>query len=486
MIEKYYHGVRVQEETELVELVTGKAGLQVVIGTAPINLAENPLAVVNIPVVCQSMQEAKSKLGYSNDFASYTLCQSMFASFNTFSVAPVVFINVLDPARHVRENEEKEYAVLNRQVRPEDLGILMHSIVVKHDTQVLTKNEDFLISFEESGKIIITLISDKTADATVLKVSSKSIDPSAVTDADIIGGYNAETGKESGLEVLRQVYPRTGMTPGLLMAPGWSHKPEIGSVMMSKCESINGVFSAECLLDLDTMQTKLYTNAPDVKEKSGYQDKHAIVLWPKAKVNDKQIYYSALYGAMTAYTDVKNDDVPSISPSNILIGVTSAVLEDGTEVFLDREQANTLNGQGIVTLINEGSWRSWGNNTSVYPEIKDVKDRWICCRRMFTWIANSLISTYRERVDSPANFRLIESICDSENIRISSYVAAGKLAGGKIEYNESENNVENLLCGKVVFRIHIAAYTPAEDILFILKFDPDLLKESLAGSTGGA
>ena len=64
-------------------------------------------------------------------------------------------------------------------------------------------------------------------------------------------------------------------------------------------------------------------------------------------------------------------------------------------------------------------------------------------------------------------------------------MSAGKLAGGRIEYNEEENDVENLLNGQVIFHVYIAVYTPAEDIVFILKFDPEMLKDNLTG-TGGA
>ena len=39
----YNHGVRVKEQaTSLVAPVTGTAGLQVIIGTAPVNLAADP------------------------------------------------------------------------------------------------------------------------------------------------------------------------------------------------------------------------------------------------------------------------------------------------------------------------------------------------------------------------------------------------------------------------------------------------------------
>lgn len=485
MSEKYYHGVRVVEEgTDLAAPINGSVGLQVVFGTAPINLADNPNAAVNVPVLCYNFQEAKSRLGYSEDFEHYTLCQSMYASFLAYGVAPVVFINVLDPARHKKANETKDHRIINGQAVVEETGILKDSVKVKAGEDLLTEGVDYLLSFNAEGHLVITLLSDRAMAVTDVNVESVSIDPSAVTKEDIIGGYDTKTGKESGLEVLRQVYPRTGMAAALLLAPGWSHDPEVGAVIISKCECINGVFMAECLLDLDTTKTKLYTDVPGVKEESGYQDKHAIALWPMVRVGEKKLYYSAMFGAMAQYTDASNDNVPSLYLSNKPLYVDNAVLEDGTEVFMDREQANTLNGAGIVTLISEGSWRSWGNNTSIFPEVKDTKDRWIACRRMFTWVSNSLITIYHDRVDSPANYRLIESICDSENIRLNSYVSDGKLAGGRIIYNEDENIAENILTGQVIFHIYIAVFTPAEDIVFILKFDPDLLTQSLSG-TGG-
>lgn len=462
------------------------SGLQVVVGTAPVNLAENPDVVVNVPVLCVSITEAKKKLGYSEDFSAYTLCQSMYASYIAYQVAPVVFINVLDPQKHKKDNEAKVYGIVNSQTVVDDLtGILQDSVKVKAGEEVLKKDEDYILSFNADGHLVITILSEQEESLTSVTVESASIDPSMVAVEDIIGGYDVKTGKESGFEVIRQVYPRTGMVPAFLLAPGWSHIPEVGAVMLAKSRYINGVFKAECLLDLSTAETKLYTDVVQVKEETGYQDEMGIVLWPMVEAGGQRMYYSAMFGAMAAYTDASNDNVPSLYLSNKLLTVDKAVLANGTEVFMDREQANTLSGIGVVTLISEGNWRSWGNNTSVYPDGADMKDRWIACRRMFSWMANSLITIYSEKVDSPANFRLIESIVDSENIRLNSYISAGKLAGGRIVYNEDENSVENVLTGQVIFHIYMAAFTPAEDIVFILKFDPELLRDSLS-ATGGA
>ena len=103
----YNHGIRIEEQaTSIVAPITGSAGLQVVIGTAPINLAKDPYSVTNVPLIAYSFSEAASQLGYSDDFKKFTLCQSMDASFRIFNVAPIIFINVLDPKKHKKDNTE--------------------------------------------------------------------------------------------------------------------------------------------------------------------------------------------------------------------------------------------------------------------------------------------------------------------------------------------------------------------------------------------
>lgn len=481
----YNHGIRIEEQaTSIVAPITGSAGLQVVIGTAPINLAKDPYSVTNVPLIAYSFSEAASQLGYSDDFKKFTLCQSMDASFRIFNVAPIIFINVLDPKKHKKDNTEASVNVVAKQAKLEEDGILLDTLVVKDGATTLAKNEDYITSFTDDGKVLVSLIEGSShAGASTLTVKSTSIDPSAVKAKDIIGGYDAATDKESGLELIRQVYPRFNMTPGLLLAPGWSQIPEVGIVLGSKCSEINGVFSCECVLDLDSSSTgaKKYSAVGEWKNKNGYTNKHSIVLWPQVKVGKKQYAFSAIFAALTAYTDASNDDVPNLSPSNKMAKITGLVLDDGTEVTLDQNQANLLNSQGIITAINVNGWRTWGNNTAAYPGVTDPKDRWFCCRRFFSWWGNSFIMTYFQKVDDPANYRLIESIVDSENIRGNSYVSQGKCAGAKIVFEEKDNQITDILNGKIKFRQYLAPYTPAEDILNVLEFAPSMLAAAISG-----
>ena len=483
MASEYFHGIRVDEaEATLITQQEGTAGLQVVFGTAPVNLAENPQEAVNVPIMCRSFAECQKYLGYSNDFKKFTLCASMYANFKVFNISPVIFVNVLDPKTHFKKNEAKSVTVVEKQAVLKEYGVLKDSVIVKNGESQLEADKDYILSFNNAGYLVITMLAGGAGESvSSVTVESKSIDPDAVTKEDIVGGYDMETGKETGIETVRQIYPRFSYTPGLLLAPGWSKYPAVAAVLAAKCEKINGVFRCECLVDLDTTKATDYAKCKKVKEESAIADKHQAALWPMLKIDDMIFPYSAVFGAMTAYTDAENDDVPNLALSNRLLKVSGTVLEDGTEVVLDQNQANALNGYGIITAINDNGWKSWGNNMACYPGNSDPKDRWMNCRRFFSWWGNSFILTYKSKVDNLADTKLIEDICDSENIKGNSYVSQGKCAGARIEYLEEDNTIDNILNGEVHFRQYLAQYTPAERIVNTLSFDPDLLKEALQG-----
>lgn len=472
------HGVYVTETpTSLVTPVEGTAGLQVVFGTAPVNQLADPASAVNKPIVAYSFVEAQEQLGYSSDYDNFTICQSMDASFRLFNVAPIIFINVLDPAKHTSTVAAKTYEVNGKFLEIAESGMMLDTLEVTatEGSTALIKDEDYVAVFNASGNVEITF----KATRTTVSIKYSKLDGSKVTENDIIGGYDSSTGKVTGLELLGQVYPRFGMTPGLMIAPGFSHKTAVAAVMQAKCEEINGVYRCECILDLDTTKAKKYGDCADEKEKSGFTSKHAAVMWPMVMAAGKKYYYSAVFAALTAYTDAANDDIPYMSPSNKLANITATVLADGTEVILDQTQANVLNGAGIITALNLNGWRSWGNNTAIYPMSKDPKDCWFCVRRFFSWYANSFILTYLSKVDDPANYRLIESIVDTENIRANTFVP-DKCAGLSIEYRQEDNPVTSVLDGKMKFKIHLAPYTPAETIIADLEYSPDMLEAALS------
>lgn len=479
----YQHGIAIKENaTSLSAPITGTAGLQVVFGTAPVNLLADPYAAVNKLIIAYSLADAVTGLGYSTDYENYTLCQSMDANFRLFGIAPVIFCNVLDPKKHKTTQEETECELSGGQATLRVTGMLLDTLAIKAGDTKISK-DNYIASFDDNGYVVITLTStgQTTISTGKIKISGEKLDPSAVTEADIIGGYNAATGEETGIELVRQVYPKFNMTPGLLLAPGWSHNASVAATLATKCNEINGIFTCECLIDISTENAKKYTDVEAEKDNIACISKHAILCWPMVEAMGKVFYYSSILAACIVYTDISNDDVPSLSPSNIKLPVSGAVLKDGTEVLLDQTQTNDLNAIGVVTVLNSNGWRSWGNNTACYPDNTDPKDRWIACRRFFSWHGNSFIRLYCDRVDNPANYRLIESLVDDENIRGNSLVAQGKAAGVRIEYNSDENPASQVIDGKVKFHQYLAPYTPAEYIENTLEFDRSMLETALSG-----
>ena len=93
----YKHGVYTSEQaTSMSAPITGTAGLQVIVGTAPVNMLKNPAAAVNVPLLVHNYKEAVEAVGYNADFAKYTLCECISANFSVVGVAPMVLINAID------------------------------------------------------------------------------------------------------------------------------------------------------------------------------------------------------------------------------------------------------------------------------------------------------------------------------------------------------------------------------------------------------
>lgn len=484
---RYKHGVRVEEQkTTLNTPVTGTSGLQVIIGTAPVHTRSDSGNLVNRPVLVNSYEEAVEVLGYSDDWKMYTLCQCMFVS-RTYNVFPMVFINVLDPETDVKEMSAVEWdcSVKKEYTFPGE-NVVKNSVQVMKGETALAEGTDYIVSVSDAGQVTVSLLgSSSYYEEAALSLKAKEIDFTEKEMAmKVVGGYSSSSGRNSGISCVNDVFPSHQLTPGLILAPGFSQYPEVSVALQAAAVDINGEFYANAVIDIDSSGSGAAKCADfaEQKEKQCVVSEHAIALWPKVKSGGRELYYSALYAAAVAYLDAQNGDVPNLSPSNKSIQISAAVLESGEELRMDKQAANDhINANGGVTALNYGGWKMWGNNTAAYPANKDPKDRWICARRFFNYYRNKLILTIASKVDDLGNFRLIEAICDNENIWFNAMKSKLYIAGGIVSYKADENPIENIMDGHMVFHVKLATYLPAEDILFRVEFDPTILQSALAG-----
>ena len=320
---------------------------------------------MNTPLLVYNYKEAVAAVGYHDNFAAYTLCESISAAFSVVGTGPLVLINVLDPAKHTADIAETTVQVNSGVAVLDAVGVLLDKLTVKSGSTALTRDTDYTASFNNDGTLnIVPLAGGKAASVTTLTVTGKKLDPSKVKAADIVGGVDAATGKETGLEVVRQIYPKLSMTPGILLAPRFSMDATVAAALQAKAKEINGVFKAVCIVDIDSTESGAtkYTDVKQRKEAQAVSDANAYAVWPCAKVGEVVYSGSALAAALTAYTDAVNADTPNVSPSNKTLAISAACLADGTEVVLDQEQANTVNGFGVATFLNMSGFRLWGNN----------------------------------------------------------------------------------------------------------------------------
>ena len=486
----YKHGISTKRKaTALTTPLTSAANVTVVIGTAPVNMAKDPYHAANVPFAAYSKPDAVAKMGWSEDFKKYTIMQSIYASFNVFAVAPLIMINVLDPnnENHVTAVASKDYIVANKKALIPEEGILLDTIEITNEdaSKALQADVDYVASFADDGTVIIGFTdagAEKAGDS--IKALYTKLNPDGVTYQDIIGGYNVSARTKKGAEVIGDIFPKLGIVPGTLIAPGFSHIPAVNTVLTAKANLIYSLFSCKAVSDIDSSGdgADSIDKVKEWKDKNAYSDRRTFAVWPKVNVDGYIYYFSAQLAALLQRLAADNGGVPSESCDNKGLKISGLVLEDGTEITFDPDEANDyINANGVITAVNIEGFLAWGNNTSVYPQSTDVVDRWVTSVMMFDYIENNFKRSFFHKVSNKTDYREIEDVVLSENLSLNGLKGSNDIAGGEISFSAKDNPINQILGGKILFKERLATYPPMEDIENEFSFDPTILQAALEG-----
>ena len=465
------HGVYVLEQaTSAVTPAVVETGVPIFFGASPIHNADAP-ATPGVPVLCTSWNEAVQKLGYSEDWETYPLCEAMYSHFKLFNVSPAIFVNLLDASTMKSAVAAADKNVVSKKVALTAKAI-PGSVVVKNGATTLVLGTDYDLYFADEVLTIEVLSGGSAYSATTLNVAYDEVTPASVT-ANVVAG---------GIEAADLCMSTIGLIPDLLVAPGYSQETGVAAVMAAKAEAINGMFRAKAIVDLSTAASggaDTYDEVIALKNSNNFTDENEIVCWPLVKLGDKVFHLSTQVAGVIASTDAEYA-APHVSPSNKGLQCDSLVTIAGGEVILSLEQANILNGGGIVTGLNfMGGFKVWGNYTACYPTNQDVKDYFIAVSRMIDFVGNTLIKTFWGQIDKPMTRRFIDTILDSCNIWLNGLTGSGYILGGRCEMLEDENPVTNLMAGIVKLHVYVTPPSPAQEIDFVLEYDPSYVTEAL-------
>lgn len=482
----FFHGVRTTESpTSILPAAPCEAAMPVYFGVAPVHRTDDLKNKINYPILCNAYDDAVMSLGYDDDWAKWTLCENIYAQFALFATSPCVFVNVFDPSKHKTNVATERATLVGGECKTANKDVILSTLVVKDQAGSTTYNvgTDYTVAYDEDYYATIVRLESGTitSDTAQLTLTYDYADPSQVDKDDIIGGINAQTGDEEGLEVIERVYPVNRKVPGLIAATGWSEDVEVAAVMATKAGNINGLFRAVAILDIpvsgDDAPT-IYTDVPAYKNEKNLVDSMEHVLWPMLALGETEYRYSSQFTALIQQvTQSIGNGVPYVSPSNHNIQCDRLItgeLNARKEVSLSLTKANYLNENGITTALNfSRGWTAWGNRNACYPGTTDTKDVFLTNRLMFNWLEAEFILSLWQKVDEAITRRLIETVEDSFNDRLNGLTSQGALLGGRIEFRKEDNPVSSVIDGKIAFKLYITPPPPAEEISGDFELDPD-------------
>ena len=469
------HGVYVSERATSVSTpVVAECGIPFVIGAAPVQSAQTP-AGIGIPVLCSSWDEFVDNFGYSDDWDSYNLCEFAYSHFKLYACQPVIFCNLLDPSTHRTAVAEASFSVSGHRVQLPISAIDDTDLVVKagDPSATLVKDTDYSTFYNGEYLVVELISSSDYYDEATLKIAYDKVTAESVT-ANMVA---------EKIDAIDLCMSTVGTVPDLICAPGYSHVSTVAAIMATKAASLNGVFQAKAIIDIDSTSSGVQTYSAIAAWKASHSltDDNMILCWPMTSFGGKKGYMSTHIAGLMAQVDAGNG-CPYESPSNKGLKIDGLVLADGTAVLQTKAQADTVNSAGVVTALNflSSGWVCWGNFCAGYPSNTDVKDYFIPVSRMFDWVGNTLVKTFWSKLDKPMNRRLLDNIVDSTNIWLNGLVGGGYLLGARVEIKAEENALTDLMAGIVKVHIYMTPSSPAQEIDFVLEYDVNYVTNALS------
>lgn len=481
----YKHGIigtaaPTNKETEIAQ-----GTIPVFIGSAPVHRINtngspdfNYADYVNKPFIVSSLREAKAKGLYSEDWATYTLCEAIYAHFmnGEQAVAPIVLLNTLNPQTDIAE-EAGTANVTMKKVGTRFVGYIEDPLCCLSNIALAINGDagvnDQQITCHYDGDTVVI-----EADVTFNSGSEKTTSYTTSATYTKIAFTTAKFTEEaiatalSNLDYCEQI---TGVVPNVIAAPGISEQPNLHALIVQKVmDKISGKWNAVFLSDIPK-SVKTYEEAKEWKTTNAYESKHEKVYWPAGAAGNKVFHLSTVGAYEMQKIDTQNSDVPHVSTSNKELFIDRAVVGDGETLMISELKANELNQVGITTVnIIKRGMRLWGAHMANYNYANHDKiepeDRFDVSIRMGKFILNYLQYQYINEIDQSFTRKDIDSVVNGIQTWLDSLVNDGMLAYAKISFNNESNSAEDMANGDFVFDLEVTYCVCAKSITFKLQY----------------
>lgn len=474
----YRHGAYADQEASRDYTSPSGAGtVPVYIGRAPVHQLTDYSGTKNVPLQLSSWQDAAGKIGYSDNWEKYDLCEAVYAHFrnDVNSVGPIIVINVLNPDTHrAAEQQTAAVAFVKNTATISSPDVILKTVAIDGKTL----GTDFTVKYADDGLSVVLTDLTGTLGSDV-SVSYYAADPDAVTEEEVAAGISA------GVPL---VYYNLSELPAILCSPGWSSKATVFAALVGMLDKINGHWYSWLNADLDSSANKTVDAAITAKEALSGLTGAGALLWPMAKKGNRMYHLSTMNTVTMQQVDLQNGNIPFESPSNKQIDADSMCLADGSAIQFDQTEANQLNAAGIDTATYwEGTWRMWGPHTMkyVFGSEMDARDVFDANSRMTRYVMNNFQRQYGAEVDKPMIRSRKDSILNDFQAWLDGLVQEGALLYGGISFTEDDNPTGDLIDGNFVFETEATNPVPGKSITSRVRWTSSGLTSLFGGDDNG-
>lgn len=315
--------------------------------------------------------------------------------------------------------------------------------------------------FDQAGAVIVVVRVAKGANE-------------AETMANVVGGVNATTGDYEGVQALLGAESKLGVTPRILIAPGFTHQRDEVNSNAVVAEMVGIADRLRAVVVADGPNT---TDAAAVAASNDFGSSRVYLVDPWVKKLDAAgetvvVPPSPAVAGLIAKSD--NERGFWWSPSNQTInGITGTARPVDFALGDSSARANLLNEQNVATVIRQDGFRLWGNRTLS----SDPKFAFLSVRRTADIIQDSLLRAHLWAVDRNITKTYVSDVVESVNAYLRYLVSIEAILGGQCYADPDLNTPENIAAGKVYFDFDFTPPYPAERITFRSHLVNDYLTE---------
>ncbi len=462
----FLHGVEVIELDGGSRPISGVASSVIgLVGTAPTGTLNEPVLIAG------SRTEAVAQFGAPDGV--HSIPDALDAIFDQAG-AMVVVVNVLDTSdsTHISSVAAVDYTLGSDDTLSLDNTYSFNLLVVSKDATPVTYVEDTDYSFDATSGVITRLDTGGIDAEETLSISYDISNPSGVTVGNIQGEVDGTTGAYSGIQALLGAESALGVTPRLLIAPGYSDDATIVSDLISVADRLRAIAIAD---------GPNGTDANAITYRGNFGSGRLYLVDPHVKVYDSSsdAEITQVSSARVAGVIAKSDNERGFwfSPSNRpILGITGTARPIDFALGDSSARANYLNENAVATIIRQDGYRLWGNRSCS----ADSKWAFISVRRTADLINDALLRAHMWAVDRNITTTYVDSVVEGVSNYLRHLKSIGAIINGACWADPELNTADQIALGNVYFDFDFTPPYPAEHITFRSRLVNDYLEEIFA------